>query len=87
MHPESPTLLAYCLAPGRLEFATVAPSFPAECWHVLNRVDPFAYLLAIAMHATEVKARPLAWLSWSYPLSKNPAALDHDPPDPLGLPA
>ncbi|PHX84646.1 MAG: hypothetical protein CK538_10915 [Opitutia bacterium] len=51
----------------------------------LNRVNPFAYLLAIATHATDVKARPSAWLPWNYPQqSKNPAELDHDP---LGLPA
>jgi len=50
----------------------------------LNRINPFACLLAIATHATEVKSRPSAWLPWNYPLSENPAELDHDPP---GLPA
>lgn len=50
----------------------------------LNRINPFAYLLAIATHAKEVKARPSAWLPWNYSQSENPAELDHDPP---GLPA
>jgi len=50
----------------------------------LNRINPFAYLLAIATHAKEVKARPSAWLPWNYPQSENPTELDHDPP---GCPA
>jgi hypothetical protein len=51
----------------------------------LNRVNAFAYFLAITTRATDVKARPSAWLPWNYPQqSKNPAELDHDPP---GLPA
>jgi len=45
----------------------------------LNRVNPFAYLLALALHAEEVKAQPAAWLPWNYP----PAAA----PDPPGLDA
>ena len=208
VHPESHTLLAHCLAHGRREFVTVAPSFPTECRHVLeairevyrfeaeakalglapeprlvhhqthslpvldhlkvwmrekidgkhvepnsglgqaigymlkhwapltlflrqpgapldnnrceqalkmailhrknslsyktlhgaltgdlfmslihtcrlNQINPFAYLLAIATHATDVKTRPSAWLPWNYPQSKDPAEPDHDPP---GLP-
>ena len=50
----------------------------------LNQINPFAYLLAIATHAKEVKARPSAWLPWNYPQSESPAGLDHDPP---GCPA
>ena len=50
----------------------------------LNRVNPFAYLLAIATHANEVKAHPSAWLPWNYPHSEIPAELGHDPP---GCPA
>jgi hypothetical protein len=41
------------------------------------------YLLAIATHAAGVQARPLAWLPWNDPPSKNPTEPDHDPP---GLP-
>lgn len=47
----------------------------------LNRINPFAYLLAIATHAKEVASNPAAWLPWNYPQSENPAELDHDPPD------
>ena len=50
----------------------------------LNRINPFAYLLAIATHAEEVKAHPTDWLPWNYPQSKNPAVLGHHPP---GCPA
>ena len=50
----------------------------------LNRINPFAYLLAIATHPKEVKAQPSAWLPWNYPKAETPAALEHDPP---GLPA
>jgi hypothetical protein len=50
----------------------------------LNRINPFAYLLAIATHAKEVKARPSAWLPWNYPQTEIPTELDHDPP---GCPA
>ena len=32
----------------------------------LNRVNPFAYLLAIATHAKEVASNPAAWLPWNY---------------------
>ena len=46
----------------------------------LNRVNPFAYLLAIATHAADVQARPTAWLPWNYPQPEPPAALHHDPP-------
>ena len=54
----------------------------------LNRVNPFAYLLAIATHTNDVKARPSAWLPWNYlQRSKNPAEIDHDPTDLPGLPA
>jgi transposase len=50
----------------------------------LGRVNPFAYLLAIATNPADVKARPSAWLPWNYPPSAIPTALHHDPP---GLPA
>ena len=50
----------------------------------LNRVNPFAYLLAITTHAKAVKAHPSAWLPWNYPLSEIPAELGQDPP---GCPA
>lgn len=50
----------------------------------LNRINPFAYLLAIATHPKEVRAQPSAWLPWNYPQSESPAELDHDPP---GLPS
>ena len=50
----------------------------------LNRVNPFAYLLALATHPEEVKSRPSVWLPWNYPKAETPPALDHDPP---GLPA
>ncbi len=50
----------------------------------LNRVNPFAYLLAITTHAKAVKAQPSAWLPWNYPHSVIPAELGHDPP---GCPA
>jgi transposase len=50
----------------------------------LNRINPFAYLLAIATHSKEVKSRPSAWLPWNYLQAEKPSALDHDPP---GLPA
>lgn len=46
----------------------------------LNRVNPFAYLLAIATHAKGVKAHPSTWLPWNYPHSEKPAELSHDPP-------
>ena len=46
----------------------------------LNRVNPFAYLLALANHPEEVKARPSAWLPWNYPKQETTAAPDHDPP-------
>lgn len=42
----------------------------------LNRINPFAYLLAVATHAEEVKSQPAAWLPWNYPPA---AALD--PPE------
>ena len=44
----------------------------------LNRINPFAYLLALATHPETVKACPAAWLPWSYPAS-NIAAVP-DPP-------
>ena len=50
----------------------------------LNRVNPFAYLLAMATHPEEVKSQPSAWLPWNYPKAETATALDHDPP---GLPA
>jgi transposase len=50
----------------------------------LNRVNPFAYLLAITAHAKEVKAHPSAWLPWNYPHAVIPAEPAHDPP---GCPA
>jgi len=46
----------------------------------LNRVNPFAYLLAITTHPKEVKACPSAWLPWNYPQAATSAALVHDPP-------
>ena len=46
----------------------------------LNRINPFAYLLALATHAKEVTSHPAAWLPWNYLLSVKSAALDHDPP-------
>jgi hypothetical protein len=49
----------------------------------LKRINPFAYLLAITTHATNMKPRASAWPPWNDPQSKNPAALHHDPP---GLP-
>ena len=52
-----------------------------------NRINPFAYLLALATHAKDVKANPAAWLPWKYPQqSKKPDAPDHDPPGPPGPP-
>jgi len=33
----------------------------------LNRINPFAYLLAIAARSDEVKLQPAAWLPWNYP--------------------
>jgi len=50
----------------------------------LNRVNPFAYLLAMTNHPKEVQAQPSAWLPWNYPQTEKPAALHHDPP---GFPA
>lgn len=41
----------------------------------LNRVNSFAYLLALATHAKEVASLPSTWLPWNYP----PAA-SLDPP-------
>jgi transposase len=46
----------------------------------LNRINPFAYLLALATHAKEVTAHPAAWLPWNYLAAEKPAVLDHDPP-------
>ena len=46
----------------------------------LNRVNPFAYLPALAHHHEEVKARPSAWLPWNYPKPETTATSDHDPP-------
>ena len=46
----------------------------------LNRVKPFAYLLAITNHPEEVKSQPSAWLPWNYPKAATASALDHDPP-------
>jgi hypothetical protein len=46
----------------------------------LNRVNPFAYLLAMAHHPKEVQAQPSAWLPWNYPTAKTASALHHDPP-------
>jgi len=45
----------------------------------LNRINPFAYLLAIATNAADVKARPSAWLPWNYPQAETPVELLHDP--------
>jgi transposase len=39
----------------------------------LNRINPFAYLLAIATRPEEPKLQPAAWLPWNYPSA---AALD-----------
>lgn len=33
----------------------------------LNRINPFAYLLAIATRPAEAKLQPAAWLPWNYP--------------------
>lgn len=41
----------------------------------LNRVNPFAYLLAIATVPGKVKSQPAAWLPWNYPSAAAP-----DPP-------
>jgi transposase len=41
----------------------------------LNRINPFAYLLAVATHPGEVKSQPAAWLPWNYPSAAAP-----DPP-------
>jgi hypothetical protein len=49
----------------------------------LNRINPFAYLLAIATHAEAVKLRPSDWLPWNYP----PAAAPDPPGRPSGLDA
>ena len=46
----------------------------------LNRVSPFAYLLALANHPNEVLAQPSAWLPWNYP----PAAALDPPGRPSG---
>ena len=46
----------------------------------VNRVNPFAYLLAITNHPEEVKSQPSAWLPWNYPKAVTASALDHDPP-------
>jgi hypothetical protein len=40
----------------------------------LNRINPFAYLLAMANHPKQVQAQPSAWLPWNYPTA--PGALD-----------
>jgi len=34
----------------------------------LNRINPFAYLLAIATHPAEVQTHPSAWLPWNSPV-------------------
>ena len=39
----------------------------------INRINPFAYLLAVATHAEKVRLQPAAWLPWNYPQA---AALD-----------
>jgi len=36
---------------------------------VINGVNPFEYLLALAIHAEAVKLIPQAWLPWNYPKS------------------
>ena len=46
----------------------------------LNRINPFAYLLALATHAKEVASNPAAWLPWNYLSAEGSAALGHDPP-------
>jgi transposase len=46
----------------------------------LNAVNPFAYLLAIATHPTDVGSRPSDWLPWNYPQTETPAVFEHDPP-------
>jgi transposase len=33
----------------------------------LNRINPFAYLLAIATRSDDVKLHPAGWLPWNYP--------------------
>jgi hypothetical protein len=49
----------------------------------LNRVNPFACLLAITNHPEAVKSQPSASLPWNYPKAVTASVLDHDPP---GLP-
>jgi transposase len=48
----------------------------------LNRINPFAYLLAIATHHEAVRSSPSTWLPWNYPQTPAPTALEHDPPGP-----
>jgi transposase len=75
--PESNTIVAFCLSHGRREFVTVAPSFPAECRHVLDalgavyRFDADAKKLGLPpeprlvhhqTHSQPVMARLKAWL-------------------------
>lgn len=77
MHPEAHTILAHCLAHGRREFVSVAPSFPAECRHVLDslgevyRFDAEARELGLKpeprlvhhqTHSQPVLARLKAWM-------------------------
>jgi len=38
----------------------------------LNRINPFAYLLALAHHPAQVKSQPSAWLPWNYPQAQSP---------------
>lgn len=50
----------------------------------LNRVNPFAYLLAVSTHAGAVRASPTAWLPWNYPGSATQVPLVPDPPGQPG---
>jgi transposase len=74
---ELNTLLAHCLAHGRREFVSMAPSFPEECRYVLEalgevyhfdaearqrQLDPPARLLHHQTHSQPVMARLQAWM-------------------------
>ena len=48
----------------------------------LNGFNPFAYLMAIATHPDEVKARPQDWLPWNYPKAETLAEMLRDPTGP-----
>lgn len=75
--PEANTILAFCLAHGRREFVSVAPSFPAACQHVLEALrevyrreaearerglNPESRLVHHQTHSQSVMDRLKAWM-------------------------